>query len=107
VKDKVLQFADWAEEHWIALIIILSIVMMFFLCSILASWLAGFWLKALYGMNFELSSCWQGVTAIATGLVTIISLGGACWAKYKTDSKYNSAPGQMPGQKIGGNDNVR
>ncbi|KMO85247.1 hypothetical protein AB840_14660 [Megasphaera cerevisiae DSM 20462] len=94
MKQKIITFAEWSEEHWIALVIILSVVMMIFLFLILGSWLAGYWLKALYGMNFELGSCWQGVTAVATGLATIISLGGACWAKYRTDSKYNSPLGQ-------------
>ncbi len=94
MKNKILRFATWAERHWLALIIILSVVMMIFLCAILLSWLAGYWMKALYGMNFDLGSCWQGVSAVAAGLVTVGTTAGAAWCKYSTDSRYNSPLGK-------------
>ena len=58
------------------------------------SWLYGYWSNALSGTHFELSSCWQGITVVGTGIAGIVGLGKACWTKYGMDSRYNSEQGK-------------
>ena len=53
---KIVQFGHWAEKNWLALVIMLSVIMMIFLCLILCSWLYGYWSNALNGTKFELMS---------------------------------------------------
>lgn len=74
----------------------LIIVMMIFLCLVMASWLAGYWANALWGYKFEIGSCWQGVTAVVAGLGGVAALAGSAWAKHWIDSKYNSEIGEQP-----------
>ena len=108
MKNKILQLADWCEVHWLALVIILSVVMMIFLCLVLFSWLYGYWSNGLTGTRFEVNSCWTGVGAIAAGIVTVIGLAKAAWTKYAADSRFNTPMGQMPHSVInkGGNNDV-
>lgn len=96
MKKQIIKLGQWGQKHWLSLIIIMSVVMMIFLCLVLISWLIGYWANALYGMRFELSSCWSGITAVVGGIATIVGLAKACWTKYGLDSKYNSAPNKMP-----------
>lgn len=93
MKEKFLQFTSWAQKEWLAIVIFMTVVTLFFLCLVLLSWIAGYWLKALYGLPFELNSCWQGVTAVGAALGLIAALAKAAWSKYATDSQYNSQPG--------------
>ena len=58
---------------------------------VLASWGVGYYANALFGMKFEIGSCWQGISAVGVGLVGLF--------KWLCDSKLNSDPGQMPGVK--------
>lgn len=67
-----------------------------FLCTVMVSWLVGFWANALLGMHFELASCWSGISVVVTGMAGIVALAGACWTKYHTDSKFNTPMGQPP-----------
>lgn len=96
MKDKVQQFGNWAEEHWLSLVIIMVTGMMAFLVLVLVSWLIGYWENALYHMSFELESCWSGVATVGTGLGSVAALATTAWAKYHTDSKYNSQEGEPP-----------
>lgn len=96
MKDKVQQFGNWAESHWLALVIIMVTCMLLFLLLVLLSWLIGYWTNAIYHTSFELESCWSGVAAIGTGLGSVAALATAAWAKYHTDSKYNSDDGNPP-----------
>ncbi len=96
IKNKFLRFTNWAQKEWLAIVIFSVMVAMFFLYIVLISWVAGYWLKALYGMNFELNSCWQGVTAVGAALGLIAALAKAAWSKYSTDSQYNSKAGEKP-----------
>lgn len=98
MKEKIIQFGHWAEKSWLALVIMLSVIMMIFLCLILCSWLYGYWSNALNGTNFELMSCWSGVSAVAGGLAGIVGLAKAAWTKYGYDSRFNSARYAMPVQ---------
>ena len=93
MKNKIITLGRWGQKHWLQLIIIMSIVMMIFLCAVMVSWLVGYWANALYGMRFELSSCWS---VVVTGMAGIVALAGACWTKYHTDSKFNSPSGIPP-----------
>lgn len=96
MRDKVQQFGQWAEAHWLALVIIMVTCMLVFLLLVLLSWLIGYWVNAIYHTQFELESCWSGVAAIGTGLGSVAALATAAWAKYHTDSKYNSDDGNPP-----------
>lgn len=96
MKNKITALGQWGQKHWLQLIIIMSIVMMIFLCAVMVSWLVGYWANALYGMHFELSSCLAGIGASITGLGGVIGLGKACWTKYGYDSRYNTPAGIMP-----------
>lgn len=96
MRDKVQQFGQWAESHWLALVIIMVTCMLMFLLVVLLSWLIGYWTNAIYHTSFELESCWSGVAAIGTGLGSVAALATAAWAKYHTDSKYNSDDGNPP-----------
>lgn len=96
MRDKVRQFGQWAESHWLALVIIMVTCMLGFLLLVLLSWLIGYWANAIYHTTFELESCWSGVAAIGTGLGSVAALATAAWAKYHTDSKYNSDGGNPP-----------
>lgn len=96
MRDKVQQFGNWAESHWLALVIIMVTCMLGFLLLVLLSWLIGYWANAIYHTSFELESCWSGVAAIGTGLGSVAALATAAWAKYHTDSKYNSDDGNPP-----------
>lgn len=96
MRDKVQQFGQWAESHWLALVIIMVTCMLGFLLLVLLSWLIGYWTNAFYHTSFELESCWSGVAAIGTGLGSVAALATAAWAKYHTDSKYNSDDGNPP-----------
>ena len=96
MKKRIVALGQWGQKHWLQLIIIMSILMMIFLCLVLFSWLIGYWANALYGMHFELSSCLAGIGASITGLGGVIGLGKACWTKYGYDSRYNTPAGTMP-----------
>jgi len=96
VKKKFKEFSTWAQRNWLAIIIVLSVCMMMFLCLVMFSWLYGYWSNALANTKFELSSCWQGISVVVAGLGGIVALAKACWTKYSTDSKYNSAAGAHP-----------
>lgn len=96
MRDKVQRFGQWAESHWLALVIIMVTCMLGFLLLVLVSWLIGYWANAIYHTSFELESCWSGVAAIGTGLGSVAALATAAWAKYHTDSKYNSDDGNPP-----------
>ena len=96
MKNKIVALGQWGQKHWLQLIIIMSILMMIFLCLVLFSWLFGYWANALQGTHFELMSCWSGVAAVGGGIATIVGLAKAAWTKYGMDSRYNSPVGAMP-----------
>lgn len=52
-------------------------------------WAIGYFANAIYGMKFELQSCWGGVAAIG-------SAGVLAAIKYIMDSCRNSPNGQLP-----------
>lgn len=96
MKAFIAKLGEWGEKNWLSLVIIMGIVLMFFVCAIMASWLIGYWANALYGMHFELSSCWSGIGVVVTGLGGIVGLAKAAWTKYGYDSRYNTPAGIAP-----------
>lgn len=96
LKKKIVHFAKWAEDNWLAMIIFAMVSMLCFVSLIAFSWLFGYWSNALYGTRFELNSCWQGITAVITGMGGIAALAKAAWTKYRTDSEFNSRIGEEP-----------
>lgn len=112
MKSRCIRFGEWAQANWLALIAMLAVVLFILLVVIVLSWLYGFWSNGLYGTHFEINSCWQGVSAVGAGIVTIVGLAKAAWTKYGLDSKYNSPEGQKPNMthsliKIGEDNNER
>lgn len=91
MKNQIISLGQWGQKHWLQLIVIMSVVMMIFLCLVLFSWLFGYWSNALCGTHFELMSCWSGVTAVGSGIAAIVGLAKAAWTKYGYDSRFNSA----------------
>ena len=41
MKAKFLAAADWAQKNWLALVIAMIVLMLGFLCVVMASWLYG------------------------------------------------------------------
>lgn len=75
---------------------VLVTVMMVFLGMVMFSWFVAFWANGLYGMHFDLGSCWQGISAVVAGMTGVGTLAGSQYAKYYLDSKYNSVEGEKP-----------
>lgn len=95
-KRDFLKFCLWAEAHWISLVVATTTALL--VCLVLAylSWLVGYWCNGLLGTHFDLNSCWAGIGAIGTGMLSVAGMAGAAWSKYKVDSALNSAPGEPP-----------
>ena len=75
---------------------IMLTLMMIFLSFVMFSWGAAFWLNGLLDMHFDLGSCWQGIAAVTTGLVTVAGFAALPYIRFWTSSKWNSAEGKMP-----------
>lgn len=73
-------------------------IMMAFLAMVMFSWLVGFWTNGLLGTTFDLGSCWQGISAVVSGMTGVATLAGTKYARYYLDSKYNSEDGERPRQ---------
>lgn len=78
----------WLQSHISIICIAFGLLAAAF---VLISWGIGYYANALYGMHFETASCWQGFSAIGTGLVGLF--------KWIVDSKYNTDPGKTPGER--------
>lgn len=97
-KKNIVRFSKWAQDNWLAMVIFSMAGMLGFVSLIAFSWLFGYWSNALYGTKFELNSCWQGITAVITGMGGVAALAKAAWTKYRTDSEFNSKAGEIPQQ---------
>ena len=78
---------------------IMLTLMMLFLCFVMLSWGVAFWCNGLFDTHFDLGSCWQGITAVATGLVTVATFAAMPYIKFWISSKWNSEQGAMPEEK--------
>lgn len=56
--------------------------------TVLLSWFIGYWLNGIFGMKFDINSCWQGIGACGMGLVGLM--------KWLVDSTKNSPLGMPP-----------
>lgn len=86
----------WFKDQISLWVIFAGVSMVFSVFAMIASFLAGFWLNGLYGYKFDLSCCWQGVGAIASGVATLWTVAQAVIKKYEIDSSLNSNPGEPP-----------
>lgn len=93
MERKLIDIFGWIKENQIGLLLS---AMMFFLVVVLCCWLYAFWSNGLYGTKFDLGSCWQGLTVVATGLVTVAGFASKDYVKHWIDSKYNSKEGESP-----------
>ena len=93
MERKLIKIFGWIKETQIGLLLS---AMMFFLVVVLCCWLYAFWSNGLYGTKFDLGSCWQGLTVVATGLVTVAGFASKDYVKHWIDSKYNSKEGESP-----------
>ena len=75
---------------------IMLTLMMCFLSFVMFSWGAAFWLNGLLDMHFDLGSCWQGIAAVTTGLVTVAGFAALPYVRWWISSKYNSEEGMNP-----------
>lgn len=76
---------------------IMLTLMMMFLCFVMLSWGVAFWCNGLFETHFDLGSCWQGITVVATGLVTVAGFAAMPYVRYFISSKWNSNSGEPPG----------
>lgn len=96
MKEKFVSLCDWAQAHWLALVIFMTLAWGGMLIVVAFSWLYGYWSNGLLGTKFDLGSCWQGIGAILTGFASIAALAKAAWTKYQADSEFNTPLGEIP-----------
>lgn len=91
----------WLYEKWVAMLhgffdfihnFILEIILLAFI-GLGICWGIGYFCNALYGMKFELASCWAGFSAIG-------GAGVLAAVKYCTDSFKNTEEGVAPAQGL-------
>lgn len=81
-KGMIERFMNFIHRYVLEMILIAFMLLGFF-------WSIGYFANALYGMKFELQSCWAGFTAIGgAGVLAAI--------KYCMDSWKNSPEGKAP-----------
>jgi len=76
---------NWLQHH---IGIVCMTFGLFAAIFVFVSWGIGYYCNAIYGMHFDLASCWMGVSAIGIGLVGLL--------KWLVDSFKNSPPNQPP-----------
>lgn len=93
--NRFLKIANFFEEHWLSLVVILGVSMLMAVMLIINSWLVGYWCNALYNTKFDLGACGAIMNAIIAGLGALVTTAGAGWAKFHTNSKYNTEQGSL------------
>lgn len=96
LKARLADSSTWAKANWLAIIVVMTIIMMLFLCSVMFSWFIGFWANGLWGLKFDLGSCWTGISVVVAGIGSVAALAKTCWTVYEIDSQYNSELGCAP-----------
>jgi hypothetical protein len=82
----------WLQKH---IAIVCIAVGAFLTLFVMLSWAIGYYANGLYGMHFQIESCWTGLNAIAISLVGFF--------KWVIDSWKNSDGGFLPfGYQKGG-----
>jgi len=96
MKEYVLRFSQWSEQHHMALIFGAGAYVLFFFTLWSFSLLTGFWFNALFATHFELNVGMTGIGAIATAGATVYGIARSAQSKYRTDSELNSEQGSIP-----------
>jgi len=99
IKKQFIKHMSWVREQFNLFVILTGVLLLAGVVLLVGSFLAGFWLNGLCGTHFDLSHCWQGVGAIATGVATLWTVANAAMKKYEIDSSLNSKQGEMPGKE--------
>lgn len=99
IKRRFVENMTFARNHFTLFIIFGAVMLLFGVVGIVGSFLAAFWLNGLCGTHFDLSHCWQGVGAIASGVATLWTVAQASNKKYEIDSSLNSKQGEKPNEK--------
>lgn len=86
----------WIKENSEVIAIIMLWLWAFMLSILLFSWLFGYWYNGMTSGKFEINSCWQGFTAVGSGLVASLGTLYMAWKRYNTDSELNSISGSPP-----------
>lgn len=102
-RQEVTSLALWFQKNWTVLVFLFAALYTLMLFIVFLCWMLGYWLNALAGFHFELSSCWQGVALVLSGYGTVFIAGYSAWKKqegdnkrYDIDSTKNSQAGTMP-----------
>lgn len=96
MKEQIQAFADWAEQHHMALVYGAGALVLLLLSLWSLSILIGFWFNGLLGTKFELNVGVSGIATIATAGASVYGVARAAQAKYVTDSMYNSTADAKP-----------
>ena len=96
IGDKLETFGTWGTENYEILSTGLHVALMIIVLIIIACYVLGFILNGFFGYKFELSTVWQGVTAVVTGIATLFNMNKNYLDKYKIDSELNSESGKAP-----------
>lgn len=94
LQNKITDFFTFIRVRQVGIMLTL---MMMFLCFVMLSWGVAFWCNGLFETHFDLGSCWQGITVVATGLVTVAGFAAMPYVRYFISSKWNSNSGEPPG----------
>ncbi len=81
----ILKCTTFLHDNWLGVILVMTITTFIF-------WAIGYFANGLFGMHFDLASCWAGMGAIATA-------AAAGCGKWWVDSTKNSDPGKIPEQR--------
>lgn len=96
LKKRFVENMTFARDHFTLFVLFGAVMLLFGVIGIVGSFLAAFWLNGLCGTHFDLSHCWQGVGAIASGVATLWTVAQASNKKYEIDSSFNSKQGEKP-----------
>ena len=99
--NKFLELADFFDRNWLSLTVLCGTSFILFIGVILVSWLIGFWCNALYNTKFDLNACGSIINVSIAGLGSLITTAGAGWAKFHTNSKYNTELGSTKERENG------
>lgn len=96
VGDMFEMFGSWGTENYGILTTGLYVALMLCILLIVGCFVIGYFGNGLFGCKFEISSVWQGVTAVSAGIATLYNMDKSRLEKYKIDSELNSEKGKAP-----------
>lgn len=99
IKNAVLGLAMWSKKHLSELITLIGILICCFVLFVLISWGVGYYANGLLGLKFDLGSIWQGLGACVAAIGSLLTMAGMNLGRQYIDSKFNSPPGERPGER--------